>query len=47
MAGLGTFGMVGGGGGGGGERLHPHIFVKNGFLSNCLLYGNPKISCNP
>ena len=31
-----------GGGGGGGGEIHPHIFIKKGFLAN-LLYGNTKV----
>ena len=29
-----------GGGGGGGGSIHPQVFHKNGFLINCLLFGN-------
>ena len=36
--------MVGGGGGGGGW-IHPQVLLKNGFLINCLLFGNTKVSC--
>ena len=37
--------VVGGGGGGGGGGIHSHIFVKNGFLTNSLWYGNTKLCC--
>ena len=27
---------------GGGEWIHQQVLLKNGFLSNCLLFGNTK-----
>ena len=40
---LGTVGMVGGGGGEG--SIYAYILFKNGFLTNCLLYGHTKVCC--
>ena len=36
--------MVGGGGGGGGGAMSTNL-LKNGFLTNRLLFGNTKVCC--
>ena len=42
----GWLGGGGGGGGGGRERcMHSQVLLKNGFLTNCLLFGNTKVCC--
>ena len=38
----GLFLPVAHGWGGGGGWIHPHILLKNEFLTNCLLFGNTK-----
>ena len=41
-----TWNGRGGGGGGGGGWINPQVLLKNGFLTNCLLFGNTKVSCH-
>ena len=29
---------------GGGERINPYFLLENGFLTDCLLFGNTEVS---
>ena len=40
-----TWNGEGRGGGGGGGWMHPQVLLKNGSLTNCLLFGNTKVCC--